>query len=156
MSGNNTNNDFNDDVRRHAEDLRPQAPHGHYDIDAYRRQIWSPGAELATVTTGCTAVQNVIDYNVNLSMFGPSNVTPPADTTRVSTPRISTTGVLTLDYIPKIDVTILNDFEFAVCSLKLVTTLLVDTKTWNTINPCLRLFVKTGRSYFDDIPDGST
>ncbi|KAF4649357.1 hypothetical protein FOL47_002152 [Perkinsus chesapeaki] len=152
MSGNN----FNNDVSRHAEDLRPQAPHGHHDIDAYRKEIWSPGADLATVTTGCKAVQNVIDYNVNLSMFGSSNVIPPADTTRVTTPRISTTGVLTFDYVPKIDVTILNDFETALCSLKLVTTLLVDTTTWHRINPCLRLFIKSGQTYFNNVPDGST
>ncbi|KAF4656058.1 hypothetical protein FOL47_009182 [Perkinsus chesapeaki] len=58
---------------------------------------------LVAITTSTPTAEksgrlNVIDYNVNLSMFGPSNVIPPADTTRVTTPRISTTGVLSQKY----------------------------------------------------------
>ncbi|EER14416.1 hypothetical protein Pmar_PMAR021169 [Perkinsus marinus ATCC 50983] len=66
-----------------------------------------------------------------------------------------TTGMLTLDVIPRLDVSIMNGFEKALSSLKLMSKYLVDHVTWTSLVPRLRLFVKLGRTDFD-LVDGAT
>ncbi|KAF4684832.1 hypothetical protein FOZ60_007278 [Perkinsus olseni] len=95
------------------------------------------------------------DYNVNIRSLGPAHVPPRATSTRVTTPTIWTSGLLTFNTVPKIDPTYLTPFEVTLCGLTLALPLLVDCGTWFRMDPRLRLFVRSGRSYFD-VQDNAT
>ncbi|KAF4678089.1 hypothetical protein FOL47_005368 [Perkinsus chesapeaki] len=132
------------------DDFNPLQRTESTDISNYRLKLWSPTADLATLTTTCEVTLPVVDYTIALSTFSATSNVVRSDSTRVETPSISTVGLLTWNVVPRIDTTILNDFEVAVCHLKLTTPLLVDGRTWHLLDPCLRRFVLSGITYFPE------
>ncbi|KAF4678811.1 hypothetical protein FOZ60_016045 [Perkinsus olseni] len=140
---------------RLANDLNPFSTTTHRAMDVFRRKIWAPNAELGVITRHQGPVLDVSDYNVNIRSLGPAHVPPRATSTRVTTPTIWTSGLLTFNTVPKIDPTYLTPFEVTLCGLTLALPLLVDSGTWFRMDPRLRLFVRSGRSYFD-VQDNAT
>ncbi|KAF4732197.1 hypothetical protein FOZ62_032449, partial [Perkinsus olseni] len=140
---------------RLANDLNPFSTTTHRAMDVFRRKIWAPNAELGVITRHQGPVLDVSDYNVNIRSLGPAHVPSRATSTRVTTPTIWTSGLLTFNTVPKIDPTYLTPFEVTLCGLTLALPLLVDSGTWFRMDPRLRLFVRSGRSYFD-VQDNAT
>ncbi|KAF4757757.1 hypothetical protein FOZ63_010336 [Perkinsus olseni] len=136
------------------DDFNPLLRASNVDVNNFRQRLWAPSADISRLTRECDVRLPNVDYNIDLSTFAPTSNVARSETTRVETPNVSVSGLPTLNVIPRLDLTMLNDFEIGLCRLKLTTPLLVDVKTWHLLDPRLRRFVRDGTTYFP--PDVGT